>query len=289
LEVTSKKKNIAIIQMISCSALWSVAGILIKNVPWNPLVIAGARSMIVAVALFIYLKVTKTPIVISKQTILTGVFSSLTCVSFVAANKLTTAANAIVLQFTAPVFIMLFSVMFFKRRFFSIDIATAIFTLIGISLFFFEQLTPGKTLGDIIAILAGVFMAWMYILIGEISPEKRLSALFIAQFITIVIAAPFFIYAPPVMEVKPVVCILLLGVVQQAIPYVLYAKASEYCPPLACSLLGALEPLLNPVWVFLFDGETPGIFALIGGAIVILTVTFWCLRGNKTEQVNSAV
>ena len=289
MEVTSAKKNIAMLQMIICSALWSVAGILIKNVPWNPLVIAGARSAVVAVVLFVYMKAAKIPIVFSKQTVSAGVFSSLTCVSFVAANKLTTAANAIVLQFTAPVFIMLFSVMFFKRRFLIIDIATAVFTLIGISLFFFEQLTPGKMLGDIIAILAGVFMAWMYILVGEISPEKRLSAFLIAQFITITIAAPFFVYNPPAMEFNPVICILLLGVVQQAIPYVLYAKASVYCPPLACSLLGALEPLLNPVWVFLFNGETPGIFALIGGAIVILTVTFWCLNGNKTEQVNTAV
>ena len=78
--------------------------------------------------------------------------------------------------------------------------------------------------------------------------------------------------------------ILILGVFQLGISYVLYVKASQYCPPLACCLLGALEPLLNPVWVLIFDGERPGVFALIGGVIVIVSITVWTIFGNKKQE-----
>lgn len=59
-------------------------------------------------------------------------------------------------------------------------------------------------------------------------------------------------------------------------------------PPLACSLLGALEPLLNPVWVFIFDGEAPGMWALIGGVVVVATITAWCVHGDLRERERSA-
>ena len=86
----------------------------------------------------------------------------------------------------------------------------------------------------------------------------------------------------------PVLYIIILGVFQLGIPYILYAKASEYCPPLACSMLSAVEPLLNPVWVAVFDGEKPGIYALIGGIIVIVTVTVWLAIGNKKVEEDYA-
>ena len=59
-------------------------------------------------------------------------------------------------------------------------------------------------------------------------------------------------------------------------------------PPLVCSLIGALEPLLNPVWVFLFTGERPGLFALIGGAVVIVTITAWCIRRDRAGASEAA-
>ena len=75
--------------------------------------------------------------------------------------------------------------------------------------------------------------------------------------------------------------ILTLGIFQLGISYILYVKASKYCPPLACCLLGALEPLLNPVWVAIFDGERPGIWALIGGVIVVASITVWLATDKK--------
>jgi len=74
---------------------------------------------------------------------------------------------------------------------------------------------------------------------------------------------------------------VLLGVVQLGLPYILFVLSTADCPPLACSLLSAMEPLLNPIWVALAGGEVPGIFALVGGAVVIATVTVWCIWKDK--------
>ena len=80
-----------------------------------------------------------------------------------------------------------------------------------------------------------------------------------------------------------ILAILALGIFQLGLAYVLYCIASKDCKPLACSLIGALEPLLNPVWVFIFDGEAPGIFALTGGAVVIATICIWCVLDSRNE------
>jgi drug/metabolite transporter (DMT)-like permease len=87
----------------------------------------------------------------------------------------------------------------------------------------------------------------------------------------------------PVFNGTTVSCILILGVFQLGISYILYVKASRYCPPLACCLLGAVEPLLNPVWVFLFNGEKPGIFALLGAVVVIASITIWSVTAPAQE------
>ena len=97
---------------------------------------------------------------------------------------------------------------------------------------------------------------------------------------------PFFIVTKPALTPTALIALLALGVFQLGLSYVLYVKASKYCPPLACCLLGAIEPLLNPVWVFLFNGEKPGIFALIGAVIVIVSITVWSAFGQEKEQVS---
>jgi uncharacterized membrane protein len=112
-----KAKDRAIMQMLLCAALWSIAGIFLKNIPHNSFVISGSRSFIAGIALLAYMLFRRMPVVINRRTLTTGLFISLTYTCFVAANKLTTAANAIVLQFTSPVFIMIFSAFLYRERF----------------------------------------------------------------------------------------------------------------------------------------------------------------------------
>ena len=276
-----KKENKAIIEMLICAALWSTGGIFIKLLPWNGFAVAGLRSLIAGATMGLYMLLKKYRFVLSRRTFLSGVFTACVYTCFVLANKLTTAANAIVLQFTSPVFIVIFSALFFHKKIRRADLAAVLFTLLGVALFFFDQLKPGYILGNCVAIVAGMFMAGMFVTVGEMQGEERFSAIFIGQLLTFLVGLPFVIATKPELTAQTIGCILALGVFQLGISYILYVKASVYCPPLACCLLGAVEPLLNPVWVFLFDGERPGLFALIGSVIVIVSVTLWCIFGKE--------
>ena len=155
-------------------------------------------------------------------------------------------------------------------------------------MFFFDELKGGYMLGNFVAILAGAFLGGMFLTVGNAKGEERFSALLIGQMAAFIVGLPFIITSKPDFTGLPGLYIIILGVLQLGIPYILYGKASEYCPPLACSLLGAVEPLLNPVWVLLFDGEKPGVFSLVGGVIVVASVTLWCAFGNRTKEVNNA-
>lgn len=273
-------RNRAMLEMLLCAALWSIAGIFIKLIPWNSIVIAGLRSLIAGLVMFVYMRARGIGFTADRRSLAGGAALCLTLTCFVAANKLTTAANSIVLQFTAPMFIVVFSALFLKKRFSRADVLAVVLTMAGISLFFFDQLTPGHLAGNCVAIFAGMAFACYYMSLEDASESQRMSAILIAHGLTFLVGLPFTFVYPPELSAAPVACILVLGVVQLGIPYVLLGRASGACPPLACSLLGAVEPLLNPVWVFIFDGEAPGLWALIGGVVVVATITVWCVYGD---------
>lgn len=276
-----KARRQSILMMVICSVLWSIAGVLIKTLPWNPLVIAGFRSLLAAGVMFAYIRVSGTRIRVNRYSILSGVTIASLMFTFVVANKLTTAANAIVLQYSAPAFILIFSALYFRQRFYPADLITVAATMGGIALFFFDRLSAGSLLGNCIALFSGMLVAVNYIVSGRADTDSRMSGILFAHLAAAVIGIPM-IFAFPVAFTAPAVAsILALGIFQLGIPYVLYGLALKNTPPLACSLIGALEPLLNPVWVFLFYGEAPGAFALFGGAVVLAAVTGWCVWRDR--------
>ena len=279
-----KSESKAVFEMILCATLWSIAGIFMKLLPWNGFAVASLRSLFAGLTFAVYILLTKRKFVFTKQTLISGVMTGCVYVCFACANKLTTSANAIVLQFTSPVFIVIFSVLFKKQPVRKRDLITVLVTLLGISLFFFDQLQSGYILGNIVAIMAGMFMAGMFLTVGDLEGDARYSAITLGQAFTFLVGLPFVFATAPVITPVTVACIMILGIFQLGISYILYVHASSNCSPLACCLLGVIEPLLNPVWVALFDGEMPGIFALIGGVIVIVTVTLWCALGNRDKN-----
>ena len=280
------KENKASLEMLLCAALWSIAGILFKLIPWNGFAVAGMRSHIAGITIYVSMRLMGFHYVLNRRTLIAGFFSGCTYLCFTVSNKLTTSANAIVLQFTSPIFIIIYSAVLFGRKPKKQDLAVVLFTLLGISLFFLDQLKPGYLIGNFVAIGAGMFMAGMYVAVGEIEEEERFSGILNGQALTFLAGLPFFIATKPAVTPTELIALLTLGVFQLGLSYVLYVKASKYCPPLACCLLGAIEPLLNPVWVFLFNGEKPGLFALIGAVIVIVSITVWSAFGQEKEQVS---
>lgn len=270
--------------MLSCACLWSIAGIFIKQIPWNPFLIAGWRSLIAAATVVVYMLITKQKFVISKTVLINGLFEGLLFIAFVSSNKLTTSANAIVLQFTCPIFLMVYSSLLYKKKFRIMDIVVALVTLLGIALCFMDQLEGGHLLGNIVAVGSGALMAAMYLIVGNAKPEEKMSGMLAGHVLAAIIGLPFMFFTENTVTGISVVSIIILGVFQLGIPYILYVLSTKTCPPLACSLIAAAEPLLNPVWVAIFDGEVPGPLAFAGGIIVIAAVTIWCVLDGKAAK-----
>ena len=149
------KERIAIIEMLTCAALWSIAGIFIKLVPWNGFAVAGMRSLVAGITIYLCMRLMGIDYVLNRNTLTAGFFSGCTYLCFVTANKLTTAANAIVMQFTSPVFIVIYSVLFFHKKVRKQDAAVVLCTMLGIALFFIDQLAPGYVLGNLVGIASG--------------------------------------------------------------------------------------------------------------------------------------
>lgn len=278
------KKNVhnkrrAMLLMVICAVMWSTGGIFIKLISWSPLLIAGSRSLISAFVLGAYMLYKRVPIKVCRYSIGAAIGLAGCCTFFVISTKLTTAANAIVLQYSAPVFILIMSSLFFKQKMHKKEILAVAVTMTGIILFFFDQLSLGNILGNLLGVLAGIFMALMFVMTGRASDDDsvRMSGILMAHLLSALVGIPIGALGTASISGIEVLFVVILGIFQLGIPYVLYAIASRDCPPLACSLIGMLEPLFNPIWVAIFVGEVPGMFALAGGIIIIATVTWWCI------------
>lgn len=279
-----KKKKIALGQIIVSSVLFSTGGFLIKLVPWPALAISGGRSLISMMGLAAYILYSGMEFRFGKKAFLQAGCMGATLTLYVAATKMTTAANAIVLQYVSPVFILLLGVLFLHQKPRKADWIVVAMTMCGIGLFFFEQLSTDGMIGNCLAILSGLCLASLYLLCGEIDEDERFTGMMLGHGLTFLIGLPTMVTAE--LEFSPVAIlgILTLGIFQICLPYVFLAKAMNFCTPLTCNLVGVLEPLLNPVWVFFVTGEIPGTLALIGGAVIVTSVTVWCYWGDKQDK-----
>ena len=283
-EQKGNKKYIGILLMLACALLWSANGLCIKLTPWNSMVLAGWRGFAGAITLFIAMKALKMKININARTILIGVCVCATGFLYIIANRLTTAANAIVLQYTSPVWLVVLSMIFFGRKYRGIDYAAVLLTVGGIALFFLDQLAPGGTLGNIIAIIDGCSLGGAYLLMGESEGGNRLSGTLAGLVMMAVVGIPFTFVYPPEVTAVSVVMVAVMGIFMLGLPYALYSVAINYCPPLGCVLISSIEIVLNPVWVWLGTGEMPDMFAMIGSAVILITVTLWCALGGAQEK-----
>lgn len=286
-QIHNKRK--AMLMMVVCAIMWSMGGIFIKLISWSPLLIAGSRSLISAMVLGAYMIYKRVPVKVCRYSMGAAVGLAGCCTFFVIATKLTTAANAIVLQYSSPVFILIISTVFLKQKMHKKEVITVAITMAGIVLFFMDQISPGNILGNFMAILAGIFMALMFVMTGQGGEDDsiRMSGILFAHCLSAIIGMPIGFAGTASISGTEILFVVILGIFQLGIPYVLYAIASRDCPPLACSLIAMLEPLFNPVWVAIFVGEIPGMFAMIGAVIIIAVVTWWCVTDAKESAVDT--
>ncbi len=264
------KQSKGIFYVLMAAVLFSIGGLCIKLVPWSPLAINGARNLISVIIIGIYLKVTHHKIVINPAVIFGAVCMAATTTLYTIANKLTTAANTIVLQFTAPVFVILLMWIFFKERPKRVDIIASIIVFAGIICFFIDGLSAGNMLGNVIAILSGIGYAGVFMM-NSFETSDSLSSIFLGQALSAVTCV-WFVFGETDFGVAAIGGILALGVFQLALAYIFMAKGLEKVNAVTASLTTAIEPVLNPILVAVFYHEMITPISFAGAVIVVIGV-----------------
>lgn len=273
------KRSTALGLLVLAAMLWSMGGLLIKIIAWHPMAIAGGRSAIAA--LFLFLLLEKRRPRWSWQMAAGALAYASTLTFFVAATKTTTAANAILLQYTAPVYVAILGAWLLKERTKPADWAVIAVIVLGIAMFFLDDISAGNRLGNILAIISGISFALLIVLFRLQKDAAPVESVFWGNVLTALISLPFI--RAPFPDINGLVALLVLGVLQIGLAYLLYTAAIRHVTALEGILIPTIEPVLNPVWVFLIIGEQPGLWALTGGIIVIVTVTVRCIASARQQ------
>lgn len=246
--------------------LFSFGGLIIKISPWQPLSINAARNLVAAVITFIWLRSSGHKIVLNRATVLGAVCMTATTTLFCMANKMTTAANTILLQFTSPVFVILFSWIFWKQRPVKRELIMCVVVFFGICLCFGDSLASGYILGDLLALASGVTYAVVF-MCGRMEGGDPPSAFLFGELLSCLVCAPS-LFGESDFSATPLICGAVLGLILGA-GYVFLSIALKYVAPVQANLVSAVEPVLNPIWVAIFYNETITGAALIGFIIVL--------------------
>lgn len=290
-EMTSSKFP-PVLLVLFAVLLWSTGGLFIKSTTVDAFTVNAGRSLFAAitVAIFTY----KKGLQLNKFTLLTSFLYAGTLSCFVYANKTTTAANAIFLQYTAPIYILILSPFILKEKFRFSDLITVVVCITGMSLFFLEKqgaendLAPNVFLGNIAALFSGVFFGLYFVFLRHPSSLQKNPAIsvFYGNLMIVLIMLPFLIQNPPDLTLKDWYSISYLGIFQIGLAYILFTNGiAGGVRSLDASIIGFIEPLLNPIWVFLFLGETPNKWAIVGGIIIIAAVIFHTIKQNIKKPV----
>jgi drug/metabolite transporter (DMT)-like permease len=271
--MTTKVK--AVLMVVTAAVLWSTGGFFIKRVDWTGISIAGCRSLFAA--LFLCCCLRRLPRIPGGTTAWLGVLSySLMAMSFVTATKLTTAANAIVLQYLAPVYVALLAPVFLKESTSRRDWLFIMLAACGMVMFFMDELSAGGLTGNILGVCSGVFFA-SFCLVLRCAPQD-----YAADMVVWGNVAAFFL-SLPFMDFQHIpdaggwLVLLALGCFQLGLGYYFYTRAAAHLTALELIVIPVLEPLLNPLFVALFLGEIPGMWSIAGGVLVVSTVTGWAV------------
>jgi len=268
----------AVFQLVLAALFWSLGGLLIKAVDWPPLAVSGGRGLIAA--LFLVATNRGLRFTFSRAQLLGAVAYAVTTISFVTATKLTTAANAILLQYTAPVWIALLGAWLLGERASKADWATIAVVLGGMALFLADSLEFGNGAGNLVALFSGLAFAAMTMAMRHQKDGSPVESIILGNLISFACGLPS-ILSSPLPSSTGLAALCALGMLQLGCSYWLYSRAIRHVTALEAVLIPVIEPILNPVWVFLARGERPSAYALLGGAIVLGAVTLRALRSIR--------
>jgi drug/metabolite transporter (DMT)-like permease len=267
-----------------CALFWSTGGLCIKLIDWHPIGIAGGRSLIAAlfmVGLRFWNPQTRHRKFEIRPLWPAGLAYAATMILFVIANKLTASANAILLQYSAPVWAAVLGGLLLKEKLHWEQWGALIFVMGGLALFFKDGLSSGSLAGDSVALISGIAFGANSVLMRMQRGGTQADAFILAHLITAIFGLPFFFFYTPALSAPAVGALLFLGIVQIGVASLLFAYGIARITAVQAMITAMAEPVLNPVWVLLATGEKPAPSALAGGGIILTAVILSSLAGKN--------
>jgi len=262
--------NKGILAVFLTAILWSSGGLFIKLISLNSMQLSFFRCLIAAVVFAIMFR--KKILKVNPLALLNSLAYSAVLILFVIATKTTTAANAIFLQSTAPIYVLIFEPILTKTKWERLDIITIAVCFLGMILFFMGDLTPGDIEGNIAALLAGVAFAAFFLGMKKNDPQYGEASIFYGNVVVAIFCIPF-IVDMNFLNTQDFAMVSFLGVFQIAFAYALFSYGLKKIKAVEASIISMFEPVLNPIWVFIGYGEVPSFYAIIGGIIIITAIT----------------
>ena len=249
--------------------LWSSGGLFIKLISLNAMQLSFFRCLIAAIVFALLFR--KKLLVVNGFTLINAAFYAIVLSTFVIATKTTTAANAIFLQSTAPIYVLIFEPIINKTKQERINVITIAVCFIGMIFFFLGEISPGHLEGNLIALLSGIMFAAFFLGMRKNGKEFQQSSIFYGNILVSIICIPFLFNMKP-LSFDDIWMVTFLGVFQIAFAYALFSYGLKRILAVEASIISMFEPVLNPVWVLIGYGEMPSFFAAIGGGIIIIAV-----------------
>lgn len=282
---SSSAKFSPLLFVLAAAVIWSTGGLFIKWTSLGGLELSFGRSLLAAITVAILTR--HEGFGLNPITAIASVLYAALLILFVLATKETTAANAIFLQYTAPVYLLILEPLFYKEKFRRRDLITVVACIIGMSLFFVGKLRPQDVTGNILALTSGLCFACYFLFLRHSKSRavNRASSVIYGNLLVVLISAPVALKVLPQMSRFDALSVFYLGVVQIGLAYTLFTVAmARGVRSLDAGIIGYVEPVLNPIWVFLVLGEKPGSWALLGGGIIVAAVICHMLIEARSQR-----
>ncbi|MEJ2105482.1 MAG: EamA family transporter [Ignavibacteriaceae bacterium] len=271
--------NKGILFVLSAALLWSTGGLFIKLISFNAMQLSFFRCSIAALTFAVLFR--KQILYFNKLSLINSIFYAIVLISFVIATKTTTAANAIFLQATAPIYVLIFEPIINKTKYEKINIITVAVCVIGMFLFFVGEIEPSHFEGNLVALISGITFAAFFLGMKKNEPTYQHSSIFWGNIIVAAICLPF-LFSLELLSSSDFLMVTFLGVFQIAFAYAFFSAGLKRIYAVEASIISMIEPVLNPVWVFIGYGEIPSVTAIIGGVIILTSITIRSLITGRS-------
>jgi DME family drug/metabolite transporter len=274
-----------ILYVLAAALLWSTGGLFIKATELSAFELSFGRSLLAALTVAYFTR--REGFRANRVTVLLAVLYAALLLLFVVATKMTTAANAIFIQYTAPVYVLVLEPLFYKEKFRRRDAFVVAACAAGIALFFVGRLRPEEMTGNLIAMLSGLCFAFFMLLIRHprAGQVNRASSIFYGSILLALVTLPSFVAGAHKVKPSDVGIMVFLGVFQIGLAYTLFTRGiNRGVRSLDAALVGYVEPVSNPIWVYLFIGERPTAWAILGGTVIIAAVVVHTIISARSRR-----